>query len=193
MTKPDEPAKSPRLFLFASIGIVLAALYFAQDVLIPLALAVLFSFLLAPVVSWLEKLRFPRSAAVIVTVVLAFSVLFGIGYVVYSQLGDLKADLAGYQKNIHAKIDGLRGPLAWMRTAGTEVKQALAPTTAPTKSSQQIEPTPVRVVNAESTNTQGSPLDLVRSVGSFVLGPIGTAFIVIVFSIFIQSLGGYFF
>jgi predicted PurR-regulated permease PerM len=188
MPKPDESAKTPRFILLASIGVVLAALYFAQEVLIPLALAVLLSFLLAPLVSWLERIRLPRPAAVVVTVLLAFSVLFGIGYIVYNQLGDLKNGISEYKHTIHEKVEKLRGPhgiLAWVHSAGAEMHQLVAPATQPAKVEQAPEPTTIQPIgSSDSNNSQSSPLDVLKSVGAFVLGPIGTAFIVTVFAIF---------
>ena len=62
--------KGSHFVILASLCIVTAALYFAQVVLIPLALAVLFSFLLMPVVRWLERLKLGRAAATIIVVIL---------------------------------------------------------------------------------------------------------------------------
>jgi predicted PurR-regulated permease PerM/methylmalonyl-CoA mutase cobalamin-binding subunit len=182
MAKPDPSAKTPRFIVLASIGVVLAALYFAQEVLIPLALAVLLSFLLAPLVSRLEKLRLPRSAAVVVTVLISFSLLFGIGYVVYNQLGELTRDVPRYKNIVREKINRVRGPLAWVHSAGAEVNQVLSPASEPAKTSDNPQPASERPAEPESTSSD--PFGLVKSVGSFVLGPIGTAFIVTVFAIF---------
>jgi predicted PurR-regulated permease PerM len=190
MPKSDESAASPRFYLLASTAIILTGLYFAQEVLIPIALAVLLSFLLGPVVSRLERLRIPRTAAVLLTVVISFSVLFGIGYVVYNQLAEIKSDVGRYKSNIHDKLQTLRSPhgaLAWVKSAGTEMKQALAPTSEPANSTQnnsQSNPLPVRVVDSDTGSSQQNPLDLFRSIGGIVLGPIGTALIVTVFTIF---------
>ena len=185
MTKTDASANLPRFLMLASIGVVLAGLYFAQEVLIPLALAALLSFLLAPLVKRLERLYLPRSAAVIVTVLFAFAVLVGIGWVVFNQIGELKSGMASYQQNIQHKVDSMRGPggvLSWVKTAGAEVKKVLnsGPATEP------VSAPPVRIVNPDSSTSQGSdsPLDILRPIGAFLLGPLGTAFIVTVFAIF---------
>jgi len=183
MAKSDTTVTMPRFIMLASIGVVLAGLYFAQDLLIPLALAALLSFLLAPLVKRLEHLHLPRAAAVVVTALLAFSLLFGMGWVVYNQIGELKSQSQNYETNIKKKIENMPRPgiLHWVRTTGAEVKQVLnEPTTEPPNG------LPVRVVNPESTgsSSQNSLLDLLRPVGTFVLGPVGTAFIVTVFAIF---------
>ena len=56
---------------------IVAALYFGREVLLPMALAVLLSFVLAPPVKLLQRLHLPRFAAVTIVVLLAFGVIFG--------------------------------------------------------------------------------------------------------------------
>ncbi len=185
MPKSDDTSSTPRFIVLGSICVVLAALYFAQEVLIPLALAILLSFLLAPLVKQLERLRLPRGVAVVITVLFTLGVLFGIGYVVYDQLGELKTEMPTYEQHIKDKLASIRGPggiLNWVHTADAQVKQALAPTT--TSSTQPA--MDVRVINndSESSQSQSSPMDVLRPFISIVLGPLGTAFIVTVFAIF---------
>ena len=43
--------------------LVIAALYFGKEVLIPITLAVMLSFVLSPVVNFLQRLRLPQKAA----------------------------------------------------------------------------------------------------------------------------------
>jgi predicted PurR-regulated permease PerM len=87
---------------------VIAAMSLAAEVLKPLALAVLLSFALAPLAGFIERLRVPRAAAVIFTVVLALGSLSGIGYVVVRQLSKLAYELPNYQKEIQKKVDFLK-------------------------------------------------------------------------------------
>ena len=68
-------AKPSWVLTLASIAVVIAALYLAKGVLIPLTLAVLLSFLLSPVCDWLERWRLSRIPAVLVTAILGFTVL----------------------------------------------------------------------------------------------------------------------
>ena len=74
--------------------LVLAALYFGRSVLLPLALASLFAFILTPGVAWLERHHFRRVPAVLFAVVLVFAVLGGLGYVLTLQMGHLADQLA---------------------------------------------------------------------------------------------------
>ena len=93
---------------FAGCVLVVSVLYWAQAVLVPVALAILLTFVLTPPVTWLERWigRFP---AVLVVVTLVFSVLGLSGWGLTRQLGHLAADLPGYRANIRTKIADVRG------------------------------------------------------------------------------------
>jgi predicted PurR-regulated permease PerM len=91
------------------IALVVGGLYWLQAVLIPMALAVLLTFLLSPVVGTLQRRGLGRVPAVLVTVVLALSVLGGIGWAVTRQLVALADELPQYSLNIHHRIADLRG------------------------------------------------------------------------------------
>jgi predicted PurR-regulated permease PerM len=95
--------------IIALIALVVAGLYWLQAVLIPLALAVLLTFLLSPVVGTLQRRGLGRVPAVLVTVVLALSVLGGIGWTLTRQLVTLADELPQYSLNIHQRIADLRG------------------------------------------------------------------------------------
>ena len=73
MARSNLVTRPPRVLLLATICLVVAALYFMRDVLIPLALAILLSFLFRPVVNRVERLRIGRPASVLVVVILALS------------------------------------------------------------------------------------------------------------------------
>jgi predicted PurR-regulated permease PerM len=94
------------LLIFA----IIAFMYFAGEVLKPLALSVLLSFALAPAARLLERWHLPRAAAVVLTVVLSLALLGGIGYVVIQQLNSLAKRLPGYQGNIEDKLSGVINP-----------------------------------------------------------------------------------
>src|SRR3954447_4421644 len=75
MPRVNTGPKASRFVLLASVCVVVAALYFAQAVLIPLALAMLLSFLLAPLVARLEKWRIKRVPAVLIVVIALFALI----------------------------------------------------------------------------------------------------------------------
>jgi predicted PurR-regulated permease PerM len=93
---------------FATVLAVVAILYFAKDVLLPLAIAVLLTFALAPISSRLRKLGLPRIIAVVTTVVLAFFILILFGLIVAWQVAEVAQDLPTYQGNIIGKIRALQ-------------------------------------------------------------------------------------
>ena len=88
---------------------VVATLYFARDLLIPLALAALLTFLLAPLVSRLERWM-GRIAAVLLVAAMIFSVIAMAGWVLTRQLVDLAARLPDYKVNIETKIHSFQLP-----------------------------------------------------------------------------------
>jgi predicted PurR-regulated permease PerM len=94
------------------IGLVFATavLYLAADVLIPLALAILFAFLLAPAVRHLERWKLGRVSATLVVALFAFGVILGVSAVAATQALSLAAKLPEYRQNIVSKIHKLRHP-----------------------------------------------------------------------------------
>ncbi|MCA9265983.1 MAG: AI-2E family transporter [Planctomycetales bacterium] len=88
---------------------ILAAAYFARDILIPLALAVLLSFILSPLVRWIERHMLPRVPAVIIVVAVAFSGLGAFGYLVTNQVLELGEQLPSYKGNLIDKVRAVSG------------------------------------------------------------------------------------
>src|SRR5215208_5239276 len=109
MPRTDSLTKSSRFVTLAAICIVVAALYFAQEVLIPLALAVLFCFLLAPLVRSLERWRIGRTPAVVIVVSAAAAVVVALGWTVSLQVVNLAENLPSYRSEIVEKVKYLGG------------------------------------------------------------------------------------
>ena len=99
---------------FAGVVLVVAVLYWAQAVLVPVSLAVLLTFVLTPPVVWLQR-RIGRIAAVLTVVILVFSFLTLAGYGVYRQMVSLGNALPTYRANIQAKVQDIKG----MRSGGS--------------------------------------------------------------------------
>ena len=106
---PVVVRKQPLFYALASFVLVIACLSWARVVLIPVALALLLTFLLNPVVSALQRLGLGRTPSVILVVVLAFCFLGGIGWAVTGQLTTLANELPQYTDNLKHKIADLRG------------------------------------------------------------------------------------
>ena len=87
---------------------VCAILYYGQPILIPIVLAILLSFLLAPCVRALQRLRIPKSAAIVTVVCIAFAVLLGLTAVLATSLTNLAGDLPQYESNLREKARSLK-------------------------------------------------------------------------------------
>ena len=105
----SPPSLAPaRLVTLAGLVLMVGCLYWAREVLVPVALAILLTFLLAPVVTALERWRLPRVPAVVLVVVLALGAVGAIGAVLVTQVVSLGGELPRYKDNIKEKISDLR-------------------------------------------------------------------------------------
>ena len=183
----------------SAIILTVAILYFAKTVLVPLALAVLFSFLLSPLLRRLERWKIPRLIAVLLTALACLGVFGGIGWLTATQVNDLAAKIPAYQGNIQSKLDALRGKGGSLQQAAdvlTKMNQradhaanaALKPGEDPQPASAadrkaggpEQPPLAVRIVEPPAS----PPLVLRRFFGP-LLAPLGTLGLVIIFTIFI--------
>lgn len=167
------------------IVLIIAALYFGAGIFVPLVLAVLLAFALAPLVNQLRRIHIPNIAAVILAVALAAIVLATIGYVVATQLVKLAADLPSYQETVATKLKGLQSSTAgsnFIERLGSAIDQLKAQVipAAPTLAAPGTSPVPVTIAN-----TPDNPLGMVQSILGSVLGPLATAAIVVVFLVFL--------
>jgi predicted PurR-regulated permease PerM len=177
--------------------IVVAALYFARELFVPLALAILLSFAISPLVLWLRRWHFRRVPSVITSVLLAFAVIFGIGSVIGGQIAQLAEDLPVYQDNIVRKLHSLQGSklgdgligrsLAMLKTLGKEVERApqgaepgagVTPSLKPSLP-QRAPPIPVEIHQPELTAVQ-----VIQTLLTPVLQPLATTGLVIIFVVF---------
>jgi predicted PurR-regulated permease PerM len=97
-------------------AIIIGALYFGRELLVPIALAILLSFVLAPLVQMLQRWHAPRGVSVVGVVLLAFLSIVALGGVIATQMTQLAGDLPRYEATMRAKIKSLRGTAA---TSGT--------------------------------------------------------------------------
>src|SRR3954470_19497833 len=122
------------IWTVALTAFVIAGLYFGRELLIPLALAALLTFLLSPLVSRLER-WIGRIAAVLLVVALIFTATGAAGWLVTRQLVDLATKLPEYKGNIVAKMHAFELPKggAFSKLSQTleELKQELPGGTAP--------------------------------------------------------------
>jgi predicted PurR-regulated permease PerM len=155
----------------AGLLVAAAILYLARDVLIPLALAILAAFLLAPVVRLLESWRLGRIASTFIAVAIGFSLIGAIGWIAGRQAISLAAKLPEYRENIRQKIRAVKAPPEGEIGRAAEAIQELEREAGPQAAPLPVTETPPTAYAA-----------LAELVGPFVR-PIGTALAVIVFSI----------
>jgi predicted PurR-regulated permease PerM len=164
--------------------VVVAVLYFARTVFIPISLAVLFTFLLAPLVLRFCRLGLGRVPSVITVVVLSFGILGIIFALMASQLTDLAHKLPGYEATVHKKMQEVRtsggGLINRASRLFRNVTDDLTPSPLPARS-QPLEEKPVPV---EIRRSPFSPLDAVQKVLGSLLSIAVTTGVVIVFVIF---------
>ena len=126
--------RRPELKTLAGVAVgtlVIAALYFGQEVLIPITLAVMLSFVLSPVVNLLQRLRLWRAPAVILTVIAALGLLGLFGALIGSQAASLTVNAPQYARTIEAKVQGVQGFAVARLASITKELGGKRPTTTP--------------------------------------------------------------
>jgi predicted PurR-regulated permease PerM len=99
----DESGRS-RLVVLGALVVAIGCLYWARVVFIPIALALLTTFLLSPVVALLRRVGLHRVVAVIAVVALTVLLVVGLGWALFSQVTALAEDLPQYRAKISRKI-----------------------------------------------------------------------------------------
>lgn len=155
----------------AGLLAVAAILYFAREVLIPLALAILLAFLLAPVVRRVERLKIGRVPAVVAVVLLGFAFMGAVAWVAANQAISLAAKLPEYRENVVKKIRAVRAPGTTDLGKAAEAIKELEQEAAPSRP-----PLPVK-------ETPGSPLAAFAAFVAPFAKPLGSAFAVLIFTI----------
>jgi predicted PurR-regulated permease PerM len=200
MIKPSALAGRSATRTAAILIAVIAVLYLAREILIPLAFAITVALILTPAVCWLQKLRVGRLPSVLLVMVVFIAVAGGIGWVIFTDLVQVISELPRYQENIHNKISAMHtsGESALGRAAesvkaiGKELSRAPAAPAAPpvgpllpTESrgdtpNSSDHPVPVEIVAAPPNQLQYAR-DLVMP----ILGPLGTVGVILIFSVFL--------
>jgi predicted PurR-regulated permease PerM len=184
------PAASPDVAsaLALQIGVVvIAALYFAREILIPITLTILLSFVLAPLVGLLGRCRLGRVPAVLLAVLMALSVIMSFGGVIGSQVAQLASDVPQYAVAIEKKVEAVRaytvGRIAvFVDSLGHQAAPRAPGTRPPAASSTGTTPQAAQVAAGAAAD---SPLTLAERYLSPALSPLATVGIVFIVAIFI--------
>ena len=174
------------------IALIATFLYVAREVLIPVALAVLLSFVLSPVVRLLERWYLPRSLAVVAVVVIAFGVIFALGSLLVTQVNQLATDLPSYRSTLSDKVKIVRGVAGGSSTLerASEVLQDLgkeieAPKTGASGAPIRLPAVTTKPIPVEVRQPDASALQTFVALITPLVNPLAMTGIVVIFVIFI--------
>jgi predicted PurR-regulated permease PerM len=159
-----------------TVVIVVAVLRLAQEVFIPLALAILLTFLLAPLVGRLHRIGVNRLLAVVASIAISLALIGTLANAAFDQLTDLAHELPGYQRQLHENLTHIRGV---MRGGIVEASQAVEQLG---KELQRVAPTtplPSDVRKVVVVDPPPTPLQMLRAFVGPLLRPIGTALVIV--------------
>ena len=174
MNGPGQASGTRAVLL--TVVIVVAVLRLAQEVFIPLALAILFTFLLAPLVGRLASWGVNRLLAVIVSVAIALTLICALADVAFNQFADLARELPGYQRQLHQNLTHIRGAVRGGMAEATSAIEQLG------KEFQRVaptDPTPSDIRKVQVVEPPPTPLQMLRELIGPVLKPFGMALIII--------------
>ena len=191
--RPKLRGDAGAIVLFGTI----AALYFAREILVPFAFALILTFLLTPAVAVLQKLHIGRVVSVLATVLLSIALVGGIGWTIANQLVDVANQLPLYRQNIHDKIEAFHVPVTGqLGKAAASVQEIVRELTSPDAASpaspaqgrnhRQLNapPTPMAPMPVRMVQPPTSGWAELRDLGTPVLAPLGRAGFVVIFTIF---------
>jgi predicted PurR-regulated permease PerM len=184
------------LAIFAVI--IVTVLFMGREVFVPVALSILLSFVLAPPVNLLERMRVPRAIAVVGVVLFAFAIIFGLGSLIATQVNRLAGDLPRYQTTIEGKIQSVRGvaggsstlerAAGMLQDLGKELDRPKSGASTDAPNSILISPAgpkSVAPVPVEVRQPDPSALENLRSLIAPLVSPLATTGIIVIFVIFI--------
>ncbi len=194
VSSSSSEVRSAALLLIASI--VITGLYVGREVLLPLAFAILLSFVLTPALLFLRRLKVPRVLGVTIVVASAFTLIFAVGWLMSQQATQLAEDLPRYQYVLADKIAALRKSSAaspvFKKAADAikELERELAEPDVDPASGTALNPAaegrgPDKPISVEVREPEPKPWELYQRIAGTVLPPLATAGIVILFAIFI--------
>jgi predicted PurR-regulated permease PerM len=199
MIKPGRPSESSSVRTIGILIAVIAVLYLAREIFIPLAFAITLTLILAPAVAWLQKIHLGRVPSVFLVMAVSVAVAGGIGWVIFNQLVDVANELPSYQENIHNKIQAMRAPgknalgraANTVKELGKELATVQTPTTPPAHNeagsrrttqnqASASHPLPVQIVDDPSNEFQ-----YLRDLTGPFLAPLGVFGVVLIFTVFL--------
>ena len=167
----------PTAPVLLTVIVVVAVLRLAQDLFVPLALAVLLTFLLAPIVTRLQHWHINRLLAVVISLALAFALIVGVGDVIFGQFTDLAHQLPQYELHLREHIAHLRG---FLRGGITDSLDAVDRLTYQIERLSPATGLPAGVQKVEIVQPRASLLEIAKDVVGPLVKPLGWALAVTV-------------
>jgi len=181
--------------ILLTVGLVVAFLYLARDLIVPIALAILLSFLLAPAVRGLRRWHIGRVTAVSLTVLMAFLAMIGFTAVILQEVSSLAQQLPEYRSNLETKIRSLPGAVpgagvlrratSMVQELGRELKQSETEISTSAGDRSATGTSPAKPVPVAIQRPEFEPLQIVQSIVGPLLQPLAMAGLVIVFVVMI--------
>ena len=182
-----------RLWFLVIAVVAIGILYLAKVLFLPLSFAILFAFLLAPVVSLLERLRLSRAVAAIL-VILGFAALLGTaGWMLFTQLVAVTNDLPIYRDNIAQKMEAIHSPSDSAFSRAEQEVEELSEELGLANSSAALRSQPQKSGNRQLGSTPERPVqvrEVARPTGRLdqlggIVEPLTTSFLCVVFTFFV--------
>src|ERR1700722_11486943 len=178
------------------LGIAIATLYFAREILIPLAFALTLTLILSPAVTWLHKIHVTRTPAVLIVILLFVGSTVGLAWVMGNQLIEVANELPNYRQNIHGKLQAMRAPTKGALGRAAESVQELGkelsntdpvpPATAP--QAKRGAPTPLSgPLPVELVDRPRNGLRYLSDLIKPFVAPLGITGIVLIFTVFMLA------
>lgn len=182
-------------------------LYFGQQILLPLALALLFAFLLAPLVDRFEALHLGRIGSTLIVVLLVLGVIGGFGWLIGQRFSEIIRQLPEYRDEVRSKLQHLTETGGAVQRISAEITQTVTelPSTQSTTTRSAPAPAPPAIrpernpggaVTAAPAPSSDNPLPVriypapespVAFIGQYIgkfFGPLLTAGLIVTFVIF---------
>lgn len=177
------PDASKGITVFVLIVVIL---YFGKEVLVPVTLALLLAFIIAPLVNLLRRLHLGRVPSVLLAVFLALGIVLAVGGVIGTQLADLATGLPQYAQTLETKVAKARaytvGRISNLADqvgvhAGPNAGNGASKNSATTPNNRTVSDTSV-------IPTAGGPLELAQTYLAPILAPFATFGIVFIVAVF---------
>ena len=184
MVRHDDIPETPGIMRLAAIVVVVAAVYLAKAVLIPLTLAVLLSFLLSPLCDWVERARLGRIPAVLVTATLGFFVLGLVAWTAVVQMSHLAPRLPEYQHNLEVRLKAVNEYAVVVLSKVTRTAQGMDKNLSSSHEINEPRGTDERPLSVRVLSSPTTPLKAFGGMFGTLLEVLGTTAIVIVLVVF---------